>query len=76
LTLLVLRAVEGRDREAVLGLYHPDVEFNEAPSLPYGGEYRGPEALVHAEAWLRTWDPLQPTSAERSLDPQMIRDAR
>jgi ketosteroid isomerase-like protein len=27
-------AVERRDREGLLALYHPEIEFHEAPSLP------------------------------------------
>ena len=39
--LAVLRAVEERDREALLALLHEDVEFHDAGSLPYGGVARG-----------------------------------
>src|SRR5215211_557181 len=35
--LSAIRAVEERDREALFELYHQDVEFHDAPSLPYGG---------------------------------------
>src|SRR5215204_6898666 len=74
----VFRAVEERDREALFALYHDDVEFHDAPSLPYGGTVRG-EAAIRAQleaapeaTWLGTWGPLQPTEAERKMDPRVI----
>lgn len=77
--LAVFRAVEERDREALFELYHDDVELHEAPSLPYGYEgIVGKEALreqlenAPETTWLGTWDPLQPTEAERRMDPQVI----
>jgi uncharacterized protein len=72
------RAVEGRNREALFELYHNDVEFHEAPSLPYGGTVRGKAAIrAQLEAapeatWLGTWGPLQPTEAERRMDPRVV----
>jgi ketosteroid isomerase-like protein len=70
--LAAFRAVEQRDRAALYALYHPDVEFHEAPSLPYGGTTRGAEPN-HADAsWTQTWDPLQPTDAERTMDPRVV----
>ena len=73
-----MRAVEERDGERLLSLYHPDVQLHEAPSLPYGGVVEGVSSLLSqlAEApehtWRGTWDPLQPTAAERRLDPRVI----
>jgi ketosteroid isomerase-like protein len=68
--LEIFSAIERRDAQRVLGLVHPDVEFHWPPSLPYGGTLRGlkPEGVT----WGRTWDPLQPTEAERSLDPRVV----
>lgn len=72
------RAVEERDRDALFELYHDDVEFHEAPSLPYGGTIRGKAAIAaQLEAapeatWLGTWGPLQPTQAERRMDPRVV----
>jgi len=74
----VFRAVEERDREALFALYHDDVEFHDAPSLPYGGTVRGKAAIrAQLEAapeatWLGTWGPLQPTEAERKMDPRVF----
>jgi uncharacterized protein len=65
-------AVERRDPAGVLSLYDGSVVINEAPSLPYGGEYSGPDAaLRHALGYRTTWDRRQ-TPAEMRLDPQII----
>jgi ketosteroid isomerase-like protein len=70
--LKIFRAVEERDRDTVLALYHPDVEFYDAPSLPYGGSRHGFEAVVGAAwEWAETWDPVQ-HEAERKMDPQVV----
>ena len=74
----VIRAVEQRDAEKLFDLYHDEVEFHEAPSLPYGGSTRGKdylrEQLTSApdETWLGTWGPLQPTESERRMDPRVV----
>ena len=74
----VIRAVEDRDAERLFDLYHDEVEFHEAPSLPYGGSTRGKdylrEQLTSApdETWLGTWGPLQPTESERRMDPRVV----
>ena len=56
----------------VFGAYHPDIAISEAPSLPYGGEYRGQEgAIRHAEGFRSTWDRYQP-EASRNLEPEFF----
>jgi uncharacterized protein len=70
--LAAFRAVQLRDRAGLYALCHPDVEFHEAPSLPYGGAVRGRDAALGDTAWLDTWDPLQPSDAERSMDPRVV----
>jgi ketosteroid isomerase-like protein len=70
--LQAFRAVESRDRERLIGLYHPEVEFHDAPSLPYGGTLRGKEEVARDDGWLETWGPLQPTEAERSMSPRVV----
>jgi uncharacterized protein len=76
--LQTFRAVEQRDREALFALYHPGVEFLDAPSLPYGGTFRGREDIrerlerAPSQTWLGTWGPLQPTEAQRSMDPRVV----
>lgn len=72
--LRAFRAVERRDYEALIALYHPEVEFHEAPSLPYGGSSRGLEDVARNLGWLETWGPLQPSEEERRMDPQILSD--
>lgn len=74
----VFSAIEERDQEKLFALYHDDVEFYEAGSLPYGGTTRGKAAVWEQLAtapettWLGTWGPLQPTEAERRMDPRVV----
>ena len=77
IVLATIRAVEQRDVDALAELYHDDVELHDAPSLPYGGQRRGNDQLradVEAapNSWLDTWGPLQPTPAERRMDPRVV----
>jgi uncharacterized protein len=74
LVLEAFRAVERRDHEALIALYHPEVEFHEAPSLPYGGTSRGLEDVARNLGWLETWAPLQPSEEERRMDPRILSD--
>jgi uncharacterized protein len=66
----LFRAVEQHDEESALGLYQPDVEFHWPPSLPYGGSFRGPRSS--GPTWGETWALLQPTAAERKMDPRVV----
>lgn len=72
--LEIFRALEERDPsrttvdEREEALYKPDVEFHWPSALPYGGIFHGKEAAV----WSATWNPLQPTRAERQMDPRVI----
>lgn len=71
----VFNAIEHRhspraDPQRLLGLFHPDVEFHWPPSLPYGGTSRGLKS--GGPTWGDTWDALQPTEAERPLDPRVV----
>jgi ketosteroid isomerase-like protein len=74
----VIQAVEERDAETLERLYHDELEFHEAPSLPYGGHLQGKDVLHEqlesdpARTWLGTWGPLQPSEAERRLDPRVV----
>jgi hypothetical protein len=76
--LRAIKAVEERDGGTLLELYHEDIEFHEAPSLPYGGVVDGLRSLMEQlesapeDTWLGTWDPVQPTEAERRFDPRVI----
>jgi ketosteroid isomerase-like protein len=66
----LFRAVEDHDEQSVFGLYQPDVEFHWPPSLPYGGSGRGLRAT--GLTWGETWAVLQPTEAERRMDPRFV----
>lgn len=74
----VIRAVERRDPEPFGRLCHTDATFHWPPSLPYGAPATGlqhervPSPANGRPTWLETWGPLQPTSAERAMDPQVI----
>jgi ketosteroid isomerase-like protein len=74
--LTAIAAVEQRSGPALLALYDDDVEFHDAPSLPYGGVVRGKAAVAtgmySAASWIATWGPLQPTEAERSMSPVVV----
>jgi ketosteroid isomerase-like protein len=74
--LQLFQAIEKRDPnrpnvERELSFYQPDVEFHWPAALPYGGTFRGLSRPSHAD-WNSTWSPLQPTGAERRMDPQVI----
>jgi uncharacterized protein len=66
----IFSAIERRDAERALELFDPDVEFHWPPSLPYGGTFRG--LLPDHPTWSQTWDALQPTEAERTMDYRVI----
>lgn len=75
----VIQAVQDRDAEALDRLYHDELEFVDAPSLPYGGTVKGTKADVMQEqlenaekTWLGTWGPLQPNEADRRMDPRVL----
>jgi ketosteroid isomerase-like protein len=64
----IFGALERRDERRFLALVHPDVEMHWPPSLPYGGTSRG----LQQETWSATWSPLQPTEAERRMEPRVV----
>jgi uncharacterized protein len=72
--LEIFRALEQRDPsrrnvdEQEEALYQPDVEFHWPAALPYGGTFRGKDAAI----WSAIWNPLQPTAADRKMDPRVI----
>jgi ketosteroid isomerase-like protein len=66
----LFRAVEQHDEESVVGLYQPDVEFQWPPSLSYGGSHHGLRSS--GPTWSETWALLQPTEAERKMDPRVV----
>jgi uncharacterized protein len=76
--LEAIKAVEERDAERLFALYHEDIEFHDAASLPYGGTQRGKAAIVEQfrrdplSTWIGTWGPLQPTEGERLMEPRIV----
>jgi hypothetical protein len=68
--LKILSAIERRDAQRAFELFHPDIEFHWPLSLPYGGTSRG--LKLPRPTWVETWDPLQPTDAERRMDPRVV----
>jgi ketosteroid isomerase-like protein len=72
--LAVFRAIERRDAQRFTSLVHPEFEIRWPPSLPYGGGFRGLDARagLGRRTWAETWNPLQPTAAERQMDPRVV----
>jgi ketosteroid isomerase-like protein len=68
--LEVFNAIERRDPQRLAELGHPDVEFSWPAALPYGGTTRGFQ--TEGPTWIHTWAPLQPTEAERSMEPRVV----
>ncbi len=66
----IFSAIERRDVSRQLELFQPDIELHWPPTLPYGGTTHGfkPER----PGWGGTWIPLQPTEAERKMDPRVV----
>lgn len=60
--LTLFSAVERHDEQQQIANYQPNVEFHWPPSL-YGGSRLGFD---------ETWLPLQPTAAERRMDPRIV----
>jgi ketosteroid isomerase-like protein len=72
IVLAAFRAVEERDEQRLRELYHPQVEFHWPPSLPFGGAGRGGVRDWPGPTWSEVWQPLQPTEAERRMDPRVV----
>ena len=72
IVLEAFRAVEQRDEQRLLELYHPDVEFHWTPSLPFGGSTARGVKDRPGPSWSEVWEPLQPTETERRMDPRVV----
>src|SRR5579864_3444573 len=68
--LAVFQAVEERDEQRMRELCVPEVEFHWPRSLPYGKQVGS--LTPQGTTWGETWGPLQPTKAERRLDPRLV----
>ena len=66
----IFNAIERRDAQRLAELCHPDVELSWPAALPYGGTTRG--VATEPPSWMHTWAPLQPTDAERSMEPRLV----
>jgi len=64
------RNLQRPDPEKFHELLAREVEFQWPPSLPYGGTTHG--LKINSPGWADTWDPLQPTAAERKMDPRVV----
>src|SRR5215831_18189697 len=63
-------AIEQRDECQFRALVHPEVAMHWPPSLPYGGTARG--LKQEGPTWSEIWSPLQPTEAERRMEPRVV----
>jgi len=66
----VMLDIFGAIERRFLELVHPDCEMSWPPSLPYGGTARGLQQ--EGPTWSATWSPLQPTEAERKMEPRVV----
>jgi ketosteroid isomerase-like protein len=65
-------AIEQRDERRFRELVDPAFESHWPPCLPYGGTARGLEPPLGRVRWSDTWAPLQPTTAERRMEPRVV----
>ena len=70
--LAAFDCVERRDDARFAGLCQPDAEFAWPPNLPYGGTVRGVSRTAREGGWSRSWDQVQPSRAERRMDPRVV----
>jgi ketosteroid isomerase-like protein len=66
----IFSAIERRDAQRLAELCQPDVELAWPAALPYGGTTRG--LGTEPPTWIHTWAPLQPSEAERSMEPRVV----
>jgi ketosteroid isomerase-like protein len=68
--LAAFDAVERQDDEQFNSLLDSEFEIHWPASLPYGGETPGPGPM--RPNWSEVWEPLQPSEAERKMDPRVV----
>jgi ketosteroid isomerase-like protein len=72
IVLEAFKAVEERDDERLLELYHPERELHWPPSLPFGGSSRAGVKDRPGPGWGEVWERFQPTEAEQRVDPRVV----
>jgi ketosteroid isomerase-like protein len=74
--LAIFSAIERRDGARLRDLFDPEAELHWPSPLPYSrpaGAHQEPPARPGTQpTWEETWDPLQPTEAERRMDPRVV----
>ena len=65
-------AVEARDEQRLAAVCDPSVSFHWPPSLPYSAAVARGDAARRDDRWSAVWDPLQPTPADRAMDPRVV----
>ena len=70
--LAAIEAVEQRDFDRLAALYYPGVRFEWPPGLPYSGRYEGDEIVTMSQRFSSVWGALQPTDAERRMEPTVV----
>ena len=68
--LAIFRSIEERNNAQFQSYIQPEFEIHWPLSLPYGGAFRGFERQPHG--WGATWQPLQPTEADRKMDAKIV----
>lgn len=68
--LRIFDAIERRDDNQFLENIGPAGEIHWPASLPYGGS--AALAKPSGPTWTDTWDRLQPTAAERAMNPRIV----
>ena len=68
--LRIFDAIERRDEGRFLENVDAACEMHWPASLPYGGS--ATLSSSHRPTWKDTWDRLQPTAAERAMDPRIV----
>lgn len=68
----VLTAVEQRQADRLAAIYHPQVEFQWPPGLPYSGTFVGAQVAPMQRRFHEVWSALQPTEETRRMDFKVI----
>lgn len=68
----VLAAVEQRQADRLIALYHPQIEFHWPPGLPYSGRFVGAEVARMHRLLGEVWFALQPDEETRRMDFEVI----